>query len=354
MGRADRTNAIPLRQLAGGRNDRLGATGWGVVDPLDTEMGRCMFVLGGTGFIGSRVVAEAVAHGWEVKALARSEPSANELKAAGVVPVKAEVGDSAAWEGELDGAQVLIDLVQPAFPKRLGRRAVARIAEQRQATTQGILEAIGSRPKEERPLLLFVSGVDDLLPDERGVVSDSSALGRGEEGLSAVGVPARRLIERSGVAATFVYFGAMVYGAGKVYADVFVDGLKKRRARVIGEGRNHFPLSHVDDAARALVHVAGLPRSTTTGSTFIAADGSDTTQRELMDLTAAGMGRNPPGSIPVGIAALVAGRPAIETMTVDLRTDPAALIQTGFEFRYPSPRAGVPQVLGELGELKAP
>lgn len=316
-------------------------------------MTRTMVVLGGTGFIGRRVVAEAIAGDWEVKALARTDRSATALEAAGALPIRAEVREVQAWQEALPGAQVLVDLVQPAFPKRLGRRAVARIAEQRQATTQGVVDAVRSVPAEEGPLLLFVSGADDLAPDESGVVSEASSPGRGDKGLSAVGIPARRLIEHSGLEAAYVYFGAMVYGAGKVYADVIVNGLKKRQARVLGDGHNHLPLTHVDDAARALVHVAGLPRSSTAGRTWIAADGSDTTQRELMNLTAGGMNRKPPGSIPVGIAAIVAGRPAVEAMTVDLRTNPAALIETGFEFRYPSPRTGVPQVLQELGELNA-
>lgn len=316
-------------------------------------MTRAMFVLGGTGFIGRRVVSEAVASDWEVKALARAERSEAALAAAGAAPVHGSVEDPTSWQQELRDAEVMIDLVQPAFPKRLGRRAVAKIAAQRQATTQGVLAALASQPVEDRPLLIFVSGADDLVPDESGVVSETSPPGRGDQGLSAIGIPARRLIEQSAVDATFVYFGAMVYGAGKVYADVFVQGIKKRRARVLGEGQNHLPLTHVDDAARALVHLAGLPRSSVSGRTFIAADGSDTTQRELMDLTASGMGRKSPGSIPVGIAALVAGRPAVETMTVDLRTSPTALIETGFKFRYPSPRTGVPQALDELGELSA-
>lgn len=314
-------------------------------------MNRAMFVLGGTGFIGTRVVAEAVASGWDVKALARSVRSGSTLAAAGAKPIDGSVEAPAPWQQELRNTEVMIDLVQPAFPKRLGRRAVAKIATQRHTATEGILKALASLPVEDRPLLIFVSGAEDLLPDESGVVSETSQPGRGDQGLSAVGIPARRLIEQSGVDASFVYFGAMVYGAGKVYADVFVNGIKKRRARVLGAGHNHLPLTHVDDAARALVHIAGLPRSSVSGRTFIAADGSDTTQRELIDLTASGMGRKPPGSIPIGIAALVAGRPAVETMTVDLRTRPAALTETGFEFRYPSPRTGVPQALDELGEL---
>ncbi len=311
-----------------------------------------IFVLGGTGFIGQRVVAESLAAGFEVRALARSEPSASALGALGATPVRADVEDFEAWREQAHGATALIDLVQPAFPRRLGARAVAKIAEQRLGSTRSVVDALGSLPEAERPLLMFVSGVDDLVPDESGVVSERSAPGTGDQGLSAIGVPVRRLIESTEVEATFVHFGAMVYGAGKVFADVFVKGMKSRQARVLGAGENRLPLTHVTDAARALVHIAGLPRAQTTGRTFIAADGSDTTQRELLDLTADGMGRKRPGSIPTGVAAVVAGRPAVETMTADLRADPSALIATGFQFRYPSLRTGVPQALEELGELR--
>ncbi len=103
------------------------------------------------------------------------------------------------WAAEAAGADVLIDLVQPKFPNRLGTRAVSRIAGQRRATTQGILAAIESLPADDRPLLFSVSGADDLEPDEAGVVSHSSTLRADPYGFSSIGVPVHRLIEDSGV-----------------------------------------------------------------------------------------------------------------------------------------------------------
>jgi uncharacterized protein YbjT (DUF2867 family) len=44
-------------------------------------MARTIFILGGTGFIGQEVVGQAVAAGFEVKALARSEGSSSRLTA---------------------------------------------------------------------------------------------------------------------------------------------------------------------------------------------------------------------------------------------------------------------------------
>jgi nucleoside-diphosphate-sugar epimerase len=308
-----------------------------------------LFLLGGTGFIGGQVVSEALAAGWRVKALTRSAEGRQALEAAGAEPVEGAAEAPSGWAEEAGATVALIDLVQPKFPRRLSRRAVGRIAEQRQATTRGVLAAIESLPAAERPLLFSVSGVDDLAAGAGGQVSDDSPVRSEPSGFGVIGIPVRRLIERSGVEARFVYFGALVYGAGKVFADVYLDGLKRGRARVLGPGDNHLPLTHVVDAARALVHLAGLPRERLAGRTFIASDGSDTTQRELLDDTATLMGVKRPGSVPAALASLIAGRAAVETMTADLHATPAALLETGFRFRYPTPRDGLPETLAKLG-----
>lgn len=313
-------------------------------------MARRIFILGGTGFIGQEVVAQAVAAGFDVGALARSESSSARLTAIGAQPVKGEAGDPRAWAEQLRGADVLIDLLQPALPKRLTPRALDAISHQRRDFTAGLLDAIGSLPEGERPLLFSVSGVEDLKPDSQGRVDHDSGLRSEPVAFSRIGVPVRRLIERSGVDTTFVYFGAMVYGPGKAFAEVIVDGLRKRRARVVGSGSNRLPLVHVEDAAGALVHLAGLPRAEVAGRAYVATDGSDTTQRELLADTAKLMGRRPPGSVPKLVAGLVAGRSAVESITLDVVADPSALRATGFAFRYPSHREGVPPTLDRLGE----
>ncbi len=310
---------------------------------------RSLFMLGGTGFIGSELVSQARSEGWRVRALARSAESEGRLESGGAQPIRAEAEDGRQWAHSARGADALIDLVQPPFPKRLSDRAVARIADQRLAVTRGVLEALGSLPETERPLLFFASGVDDLLPDPSGAASDRSAANPDPSGLSRVGVSVRRLIESSELDATYVYFGVMVYGAGKVFADVYVEGMKKRRAPVLGQGDNRLPLTHVTDAARAFLHLAGQPRDRLAGRTFVAADGNEPTQRELLDYTAELMGVKRPRSIPASLASIVAGRAAVEAMTLDMHPDPSALLETGFEFRYPSYKEGVPQVLSRLG-----
>lgn len=310
-----------------------------------------LFLLGGTGFIGQEVIADAVGRGFEVRALGRSEAARARLAELGALPVPGDADDPNSWRDALRGADVLIDLLQPKLPKRISGGAIERISRERQGFTAGVLEAIKQLPDPERPLLFFVSGADDLEPDANGRIDHSSPPRADPAGFARIGVPVRRLIEASGVDAVYVYFGNLVYGPGKVFEDVMVNGLRKGRARVLGNGSNKLPLVHVTDAALALVHLAGLPREQLTGKTFLATDGSDTTQRELLDLTAELMGKKPPGSVPAWLAALVAGRAGIDTLTLDAQDDPAALLATGFGFRYPSAREGVPATLEQLGVL---
>ncbi len=313
-----------------------------------------MFVLGGTGFIGQRVVTHAVRRGFRVDALARSDDTHARLRAMGANPVAGDAEDPLAWREHVRHADALVDLLQPALPKRLTRTAVAAMSERRQRFTRGLLEAAATPGDGQAPLLFSISGAEDLQPDSSGHIDERSTLRSRPVAFSAIGVPVRRMIEQSGLDAVYVYFGAMVYGPGKAFADVIVDGLRKRRARVVGRGSNRLPLVHVDDAASVIVHLAGLPREDVAGKTFLATDGSHTTQRQLLDLTAELMGRKQPGSAPAWLAGLIAGNVAVESITLDALDDPSALRRTGFEFSFPSPREGVPASLEQLGAARTP
>jgi hypothetical protein len=61
------------------------------------------------------------------------------------------------------------------------------------------------------------------------------------------------------------------------------------------------------------------------------------------------MGTKRPTSVPAWLAALFAGRIAVETITLDAHADPSALLATGFTFRYLSHREGAPATLAALG-----
>ena len=310
---------------------------------------RSFVVLGGSGFVGRAVVAEAVSSGFRVRALARSHAAATTVASLGAEPMRGDDASAAEWIAQCAGADAIIDLTQPSIPSRLSVRAITRMARLRVDATRTMLAAIGTLPAAERPLWVSVNGTDDLTPDSTGRLSGRSTLRSTPRGFAHIGLPVRAAIEASGVEATFVYLGQMVYGPGKVFKDLIVEGVRTGKARMVGSGNNIFPLTHVDDVGAALVHLLTLDRDTLVGRTVVAVPSTPATQRDLFALTAAALGRPLPGRVPTVIAALVAGSVNAQVMALDVRCDPDLLTSTGFTFRHESLETGITSSLAALG-----
>lgn len=311
-------------------------------------MTKSMLVLGATGFIGQQVVREAVNAGWHVSAIARSAEGAAKLSANGASPVLGKIEDTSSWSAALSEVQVVIDLVQPKLPPKLTLAAIQTVAEQRLQITQRVLDALAALPASRRPLLISVSGTDDLQPDEHRRIGADSPLKQNPAGFSHIGIPVRRRIERSGLDAVFAYFGS-VYGPGKTFTETILPRIVNGKWKTIGKGDNHLPFIHVDDAARALVHLAGLEHNKLIGRNFVLADETPVPSRDFFDHTAMLAGARKPGTAPRWLASLIAGSIMVETLTRDLIADVSAIKETGFRFKYPSFREGLAATLRDLG-----
>src|SRR5947209_18462077 len=114
------------------------------------RMERTLFVLGATGFIGREVVAEAVAAGWQVRALTRSDAGTQAVQEAGGLPIRGGARQPDGWIAPARGATALVDLLRPRFPRRLMRAAVQRISAERQALTRDLVAALQGLPAGER------------------------------------------------------------------------------------------------------------------------------------------------------------------------------------------------------------
>ena len=311
-----------------------------------------IFILGATGFVGRETVKAALNRGFRVKALVRDREKASALAAAGAVLIQGDAASPAEWIHHTAGSKVLIDLVQPTLPARIGRAAVRRTAGIRAANTRNLLAALKDVPDANHPILISVSGLDDLAPDADGNVSDGSPLANRPAGFGHIGIPVRRLVEQSAVSAGFVYL-ATVYGPGKGFAKSLFPQLAAGRFRLPGDGSNRMPLVHVEDAARALVHVAALPVDRLTGRSFVVADGGNVSMRAFLGEAAKLLGAPAPRTVPRWLARLALGSALYHTLTRDIGASSSELLSSGFEFRYRSYEEGLPPTLHQLGLLEA-
>ncbi|MET9566609.1 NAD-dependent epimerase/dehydratase family protein [Streptomyces tauricus] len=68
------------------------------------------FVTGGSGFIGQALIRRLVGEGHTVRALVRSEASADKVAAVGAQPVRGQLTEPASWQDAVAGSEVLFHL----------------------------------------------------------------------------------------------------------------------------------------------------------------------------------------------------------------------------------------------------
>ena len=202
-----------------------------------------VFVTGGTGLIGSATVAELLAHGHTVLALARSDSSAAAVEAAGARPLRGDLGDPdvlRAGAGQADGVVHLAFDHAVATPDDL-----ARSVAQESAAQHALGEAlVGS----DRPFVTVsgtpwvqgrVSTEDDPLPLDGPVGGRSRAVG------AVLDLAAR------GVRSSAVRMPRTVHNQGRGgFAGLLTENARRTGvAGYPGDGTQRWPAVHALDAA---------------------------------------------------------------------------------------------------------
>src|SRR5580765_1855280 len=76
--------------------------------------GRCVFVAGGTGYMGQKLIAKLLSRGHEVRALVR--PGSEKKLPAGCKPVDGNALDGSSYAGQIKPADTFVQLVGVAHP----------------------------------------------------------------------------------------------------------------------------------------------------------------------------------------------------------------------------------------------
>ncbi len=213
-----------------------------------------IFVTGGSGFVGGRLIERLVAGGIEVRALARSESSAERVAAAGARPVGGDLSDEAALAEGMAGCGLVVHAA--AKIDQWGRRE--EFAEVNIRGTERVVEAARGASVDR---LVFV-GTEAVCADGSPMVEVDESEPYAEFPVSLYAW-SKREAERAVLAADPAHLEAVVvrprfvWGAGdRSLLPGFVDAVERGRFAWIGGGRHRTSTCHVDNAVEGLIRGA--------------------------------------------------------------------------------------------------
>ncbi|MDB4929032.1 MAG: hypothetical protein JWM10_1516 [Myxococcaceae bacterium] len=284
-------------------------------------------VVGATGFVGRSLVAALVARGDAVVAFSRDPARArralpNGVEARSLDEITAEV------VGALDAVVNLAG--EPVGAKRWDDAYRAAIRESRVRTTRRVVDAIGAA--ERRPkVLVNASAVGFYGPRGDEEVTESAP--PGDDFLAGVCRDWEREAERVaefGVREVRPRIGVVLGEAGGSLEKMLLP-FKLFVGGPVGNGRQWFPWVHLDDVVGAITWA--LDHDDLRGAVNVTAPEP---VRYARFAEALGRRLRRPSWLPVpGFALRLALGPMAEVVVTGQRAVPAALLASGYPFKYP-------------------
>ncbi|PHH50491.1 Uncharacterized protein C2A9.02 [Ceratocystis fimbriata CBS 114723] len=211
------------------------------------------FITGGSGYIGSEVVKKAIAHGWTVRGLSRSESSDAKLAALGATPVRGELTSLDVLASEATKADYFISM---AYDLDLDKPSIDM--KDASNTDRAVIDAVigamrpGSVFVQTADVLVATQPADGSEADETAPYADTAFGLRGHNETYAL----NKGVEH-GVVVNVVRPAAFVYGEqGSAVAMMMASAAENKSAMYIDEGSALVSSVHVRDCAEVYLLAA--------------------------------------------------------------------------------------------------
>ncbi|KAF1949351.1 NAD(P)-binding protein [Byssothecium circinans] len=220
-----------------------------------------IFITGGSGFIGSVVIEYAIADGYTVTALSRTEESDTKLKSLGATPIRGDLKSLVILERETAKADVVINIADFLVDGKM-------TMEERFSINNAAVAALAAGLKGSGKLLILTGGSLYVKAHPEEKETDESSPGWDKDH------PFRWIVlnkdknlahAKDGIRVSYCRLAPFVYGRGGSGVKLFMDIWAQAGAGVhINDGKARITTIHVEDTARLYLRIKeGLGKSTT-------------------------------------------------------------------------------------------
>ena len=296
-----------------------------------------VFVMGGTGFIGTEMVKALVARGDHVYGLARSAATEQKLRDLGATPVAGDVQQPDGWLASLPAIDYAINVLGFFNDPMPARLSVSFAVKKHARYTHWAELLVRLARQYQLKAAIHVTGT--TIYEERGIewVTEQTPIRYELNGFNRIARSATRLMVDSIAAGLPIIVAVapnVVYGAvpRSSFEQIFVDQLRRNTMGVTGSGQNYVPTGHVEDVGRAIAHLTDAKYAR---EFFLIAGDDAVTQKEFLYAIAKGIGKKSVMSLPKPLVSILGGKAAAEFMSLSQRVDNSKLKKTGFVLKHP-------------------
>lgn len=302
-----------------------------------------IFVTGGTGYIGEVLVKEGMKLGHEMIVMTRSKEKAAQLKQEGAYAVVGDLLVDGDWLYALNEADAVIHLAAPpTWGKKVTKKVALAYADGHLSLTKRLFEVVNP---EKVKKIIFVGGTSYYGDSGNGEEKDETFRSEPKGWGPYIAPSIEYARTKSSEFPVSIVFPAQIYGPSSWMEQLFLEPLYSGKAITSLKGYTpHFSPIHIEDCGRAFIH---LIDNGVNGEDYILTDTErvdTTTYRQeierIMNVKDVKV-----RLVPRFLCQLLIGPVLTEYATAHTNFTSKKLLDTGFEFRYPTYKDGLPNVV---------